>query len=56
MREAKGLYFWLVESGIWMITLDIGREHVLKKCYIDEKCWVSPVCRKLTIPNFLRFL
>ena len=43
MRQAKGLYFWLVESGIWIITSDIGRERVLRKCVLDEECWISPV-------------
>ncbi|CAK8686172.1 unnamed protein product [Clavelina lepadiformis] len=44
-REAEGLFFWLLESGVWKLTSDIGREHVIKQCYVDEKCWVSPYHR-----------
>lgn len=43
MREAKGFYFWLIASGIWIVSSDIGREHRLKECYIDQSCWISPV-------------
>ena len=39
-RMANGIFFWLMNDMSWLITTDINRTKILKRCYYDwEKCW-----------------
>lgn len=41
-RLTNGIFFWMMNDMSWLITTDINRSQILKRCYYEwEKCWDS---------------